>query len=224
MSVKKIFSGKVFEVMPLTGGIIFSYQKDVIKDNIVVAYKMITFENGHFTDVAKNIYLLTKFGSNYKAIEMMCGNYITVKSIVLPNSKVFLLDGEGTAQLLDSDASLLWTGELKYRGCNASDIALYKNALWASFGECNVLLRYSLSSMREELRIGGDKSPFSCPSSLFVEGDSVMVSNSGSNKLIQVDLNSYSVFEYEEFQEPVRQYVKVEDNRFAVLDSGLYLI
>lgn len=222
--MKKVFSGEVYEVLPISNGIIFSYCKDVIEQNALVAYKMITFDNGRFTDIAKNIYLLTKFGNNYKAVAALCDNYITVKSIVLPNSKVFLLSTDGVAQLLDADASPVWTGELKYRGFNATDIALYKNALWTSFADCNVLLRYNLSAMREELRIGGNKSPFNRPSGLFIEGDSVMVSNAGSSKLIEVDLNSYSVFEYEEFSEPVRQYVKVDDNRFAVLDSGLYLI
>ena len=222
--MKKIFSGKVFDVLPLSDGIIFSYCKDVIDENTIVSYKMISFENGHFTDVARNIYLLTKFGNNYKATAMFCGNYITAKSIVLPNSKVFLLEDNGSAALLDNDATLLWSGELKYRGGAAAEIALYKNTLWASFPECNVLLRYNLSTMREELRIGGNKSPFSRPEGLFVEGDNIMVSNAGSSKLIQVNLNTYSVFEYEDFEEPIRQYVKVADYRFAVLDSGLYLI
>jgi len=222
--MKKIFSGRVFDVLPLSDGIIFSYCKDVIDENTIVSYKMISFENGHFTDVARNIYLLTKFGNNYKATAMFCGNYITAKSIVLPNSKVFLLEDNGSAALLDNDATLLWSGELKYRGCNAADIALYKNTLWACFADCNVLLRYNLATMREELRIGGNKSPFNKPVSLFIEGDSVMISNKGSKKLISVDLNSYSVFEYEQFEEPVHQYVKAGDNRFAVLDSGLYLI
>ncbi len=211
-------------MLPLSDGIIFSYCKDVIDENTIVSYKMISFENGHFTDVARNIYLLTKFGNNYKATAMFCGNYITAKSIVLPNSKVFLLEDNGSAALLDNDATLLWSGELKYRGGAAADIALYKNTLWASFPECNVLLRYNLSTMREELRIGGNKSPFSRPEGLFVEGDNIMVSNAGSSKLIQVNLNTYSVFEYEDFEEPIRQYVKVADYRFAVLDSGLYLI
>ena len=130
--MKKIFSGKVFDVLPLSDGIIFSYCKDVIDENTIVSYKMISFENGHFTDVARNIYLLTKFGNNYKATAMFCGNYITAKSIVLPNSKVFLLEDNGTAALLDNDATLLWSGELKYRGSAAADIALYKNTLWAS--------------------------------------------------------------------------------------------
>lgn len=211
-------------MLPISNGVIFSYCKDVIEENTVVAYKMITFDNGRFTDIAKNIYLLTKFGNNYKAVAAICDNYITAKSIVLPNSKVFLLSADGEARLLGADALPVWTGELKYRGCNATDIALYKNALWASFADCNVLLRYNLTAMREELRIGGNKSPFDKPSGLFVDGDTVMVSNVGSSKLIEVNLNTYSVFDYEEFSEPVRQYVKVGENRFAVLDSGLYLL
>ena len=135
-----------------------------------------------------------------------------------------MLSADGEARLLGADALPVWTGELKYRGYNATDIALYKNALWASFADCNVLLRYNLTAMREELRIGGNKSPFDKPSGLFVDGDTVMVSNVGSSKLIEVNLNTYSVFDYEEFSEPVRQYVKVGENRFAVLDSGLYLV
>lgn len=222
--MKKVFSGEVYEVLPISNGVIFSYCKDVIEENTVVAYKMITFDNGRFTDIAKNIYLLTKFGNNYKAVAAICDNYITAKSIVLPNSKVFLLSADGEARLLGADALPVWTGELKYRGCNATDIALYKNALWASFADCNVLLRYNLTAMREELRIGGNKSPFDKPSGLFVDGDTVMVSNVGSSKLIEVNLNTYSVFDYEEFSEPVRQYAKVGENRFAVLDSGLYLL
>lgn len=222
--MKKVFSGEVYEVLPISNGVIFSYCKDVVDQSTVVAYKMITFDNGRFTDIAKNIYLLTKFGNNYKAVAAICDNYITAKSIVLPNSKVFLLSADGEARLLGADALPVWTGELKYRGCNATDIALYKNALWASFADCNVLLRYNLTAMREELRIGGNKSPFDKPSGLFVDGDTVMVSNVGSSKLIEVNLNTYSVFDYEEFSEPVRQYVKVGENRFAVLDSGLYLV
>ncbi|MGN0494471.1 MAG: hypothetical protein ACI4F7_12550 [Acutalibacteraceae bacterium] len=222
--MKKVFSGEVYEVLPISNGIIFSYCKDIIEENTLVSYKMITFDNGRFTDIAKNIYLLTKFGNNYKAVAALCGNYITAKSIVLPGSKVFLLSEDGEAKLLGADAVPVWTGELKYRGAAATDIALYKNALWASFADCNVLLRYNLTAMREELRIGGNKSPFNKPSGLFIDGDTVMVSNTGSSKLIEVNLNTYSVFEYEEFSEPVRQYVRVGDNRFAVLDSGLYLI
>ena len=222
--MKQIFAGEVYEVLPLTNGIIFSYCKEIVEENVVVAYKMISFDNGRFTDVAKNIYMITKFGNNYKAVAAFCDNYITVKSIVLPNGKVFLLEPDGSAALIDNDGTPVWTGSLVYRSTNPTDIVLYNNALWASYADSNVLLRYNLSTMREELRIGGNQSPFDKPRSLFVNGDKVIVSNQGSKKLIEINLETYTVFEFEEFEEPVYQYVSVGDNRFVVLKSGLYLI
>ncbi len=222
--MKKIFAGEVYEILPQSNGIIFSYCKDVIEENVVVAYKMLSFETGRFTDIAKNIYLLTKFGNNYKAIMANCDNYITVKSIVLPNSKVFLLSTDGKAQLIDTDGTPIWQGSLTYRDAVASDIVLYKNCLWACYCDTNVLVRYNLATMREELRIGGNKSPFSKPKSMFIEGNTVTVANQGSQKLIQVNLDSYSILEDQEFEEPVNQYVKSAGYRFVLLKSGVYMI
>lgn len=222
--MKEIFHGEVYEILPLSNGIVFSYCKDVIDDNVIVAFKMLSFDNGRFTDVAKNIYLLTKFGNNYKMVVDNCDNYITVKSIILPNSKVFLLSADGLAQLIDTDGIPIWKGMLSYRTYTASDIVLYKSCLWACYSECNAMLRYNLNTMREELRIGGNRSPFNKPKSLFVEGENVIVSNQGSQKLTKVNLESYVVTDCEEFPEPVNQYVKVGNYRFVLLKSGIYMI
>lgn len=222
--MKQIFSGEVYEILPISGGIIFSYCKEKTEDNVVVAYKMLSFENGHFTDIAKNIYLITKFGNNYKAVVSLCDNYITVKSIVLPSGKVFLMSADGTARLLDNDAAPIWQGSLLYRTFAPSDIVLYKNALWASYAECNVLLRYNLNTLREELRVGGNKSPFERPKDIFIDGENAYISNLGSQRVIQLNLNTYSVSECEKFEEPIYQYVKVGDYRFVLLESGVYVI
>lgn len=222
--MKPIMKGQIYEILPLSNGIIFSYCKDILGDKVIVSYKMISFDNGGYTDVAKNIYLLTKFGTNYRAVVAYCDNYIKAKAIVLPGNRVFLLLPNGVARMLDADTSELWMGELTYRGNPPSDIALYKNTLWASYDESNVLLRFNVSTMREELRIGGNHSPFNKPRDLFVDGENVMVCNSGSHKLTQVNLNSYTVFDFEEFEEPVYQYVRVGDYRFVILESGLYLL
>lgn len=223
--MKQIFEGEVFEILPLSNGILFSYNREEVDNNVIVAYKMISFDNGRFTDVAKNVYLITKFGNNYKAVVSRCDNYITVKSILLPNGKVFLLSDDGNAQLLDNDATVIWTGDLIYRSCIPSDIVLYDNALWASYAEYNTLLKYNLATMREELRIGGGaSSPFNKPRNIFLEGDNAIISNQGSNKLLQINLATYKLTEYQSFNEPVLQYVNVAENRFAILESGLYLI
>ncbi len=222
--MKQIFEGTVFDVLPTQNGILFAYHKDTLDDKIVIGYKMLSFDTGRFSDVAKNIYLVTKFGNSYKAVINYCENYILTKAIVLPNSKVFILKPNGDAMLIDTDATPIWQGNLNYRGCTANDIAIYKNNLWAAFADCNVLLRYNLSTMREELRIGGNHSPFDKPKSLFVKEDTAIVCNHGSQKLIGVNLDSYSVWEIEDFNEKINGYVEVGVYRFAVLETGLYSV
>ncbi|MBQ3817432.1 MAG: hypothetical protein II802_04100 [Clostridia bacterium] len=221
--MKQIFAGEVYEILPTANGFVFAYCKEKKDDNVTVAFKMLTFD-GQFTDVAKNIYLLSKFGNNYKAVSSNCKNFITVKSLLLPNGKVFLLEDDGSACLLDVDASLLWSGELTYRNNAPSDIKIHHRSLWACYKESDVLLKFSLNTMREELRIGGKSSPFKEPRDIFIDGDNAIISNSGSNKLIQFNLKSYNFFEVESFEESVWQYIKVNDYRIVVLKSGIYLI
>lgn len=222
--MKQIFEGTVFDILPTQNGILFSYHKDTLEDKIVIGYKMLSFDTGRFSDVAKNVYLVTKYGHNYKSVINYCNNYILTRAIVLPNSKVFILKIDGEAMLLDADASPVWQGSLTYRGCVANDITVYKNTLWAAYGECNVLLRYNLFNMREELRIGGNHSPFDKPKSLYLKGDTAIISNQGSQKLISVNLDSYAVSELQEFDEPVSQYIESGKYSFVLLKSGIYAI
>lgn len=222
--MKQIFEGQVFEALPTSNGIIFSYCREIREEDVIVAYKMLSFENGRFTDVAKNIYMITKFGNNYKAVAAYCKNYISSKVLMLPNGKVFLLEPDGGAMLLNDEATPIWSGSLVYKNNAPSDIVLYGNAIWAAYAESDVLLRYNPATMREELRIGGNKSPFREPSDLFLMGNEVVVSNKGSKKLIKINLNTYSVSDFYEFDEPVYQYICVDNRDFAVLESGLYLL
>ncbi len=223
--MKQIFEGEVYEIIPLSHGIIFSYCIEVTDDkNVVVGYKMISFENGRMTDITKNVYLAAKFGNNYNTIVKHCDNYITTKAIILPSAKVLLFSKDGKASLIDTDSSVIWQGNLNYRSCAAQDIVIHKNNLWACFSDCNVLLRYNLSNMREELRIGGKSSPFDKPRSMFLEGDTVTVCNKGSKKLTKLNLESYVVLDDETFDQEVFQYVKADIYRFVILNSGLYIL
>ncbi len=222
--MKRLFEGEIYEVVPQSNGIVFSYCKSVIDEKILVAYKMISVDTGIITDVAKNIYLLAKFGSNYRAAAMQCNNYITAKSLVLPSGKVFLCSDNGRASLVDADGTAIWTGELKYRGMAPSDMAIYKNSLWACYSDAGVLLRFNLNTMREELRIGGSRSPFEKPRSIFIDGDNAIIAGTGSSKLLNVDLSSYTVSDYKEFSEPVYGYVKIKNFEFVLMESGLYVM
>ena len=86
------------------------------------------------------------------------------------------------------------------------------------------MVRFNLNTMREELRIGGKNTPFNKPCHIFIEGNFAFVSNAGSNKLLRVNLSSYTVDDYKEFSEPVYSYVKVKGYQFVLLESGIYML
>ena len=74
--MERIFDGKVYDILPTSNGVIFSYFNGENDDGTVdVSYKMISFENRRMTDIAKNVYMITKFGNGYKAVEKLCENY-----------------------------------------------------------------------------------------------------------------------------------------------------
>lgn len=222
--MERIFAGEIYEVVPQPNGIVFSYCKSSDEDRVLVAYKMLSLDNGMLTDVAKNIYLLSKFGSNYRAAAANCGNYVTAKAIVMPNGRAFACSDSGDTVIIDGDGELLYKGELCYRNQPPADIAAYGNSLWACYARQGVLLRFNMSTMREELRIGGINSPFDKPNDIFIDGSTAVVSCIGSNKLIKVDLNSYTVSDFKEFSEPVYSYVKIREYDFVLMESGLYVI
>ena len=220
--MQQVFEGRVYEIIKKPDGLVFSYLEDVIDDSVLVKFKMIDAKSGVVTDIAKNVYLLAKFGSNYKPAVDLTDNFITVKSVNLPSGKLFLCDKSGNCFLLDGDGSVLWTGVILYLDNPPSDIALYDNCVWACFSSSNVLIRFNISTMREELRIGGKRSPFSGPRGIFIEGNTAIVSNSGSKSLTKVNLNTYSVEQYCEFDQNVRSYIKVGTHEFVLLESGIY--
>lgn len=221
--MERIFSGEVYDIVPQPGGIIFSYCRGASENKVAVFYKMYSLESNTIDDVTNSVYLISKFGSNYHAAASLCRNYVTAKSVIFPNGRVFVCSDTGEASLLDGNNSVIWKGEFKYRNNAPSGIAVYKNSLWSCFANNGVLIRFGLSTMREELRIGGTAhSPFDRPYDIFIEGDTAIVSNVGSHKLIRVDLENYTVEEIHEFSESVYSYVKIKENEFVLLESGIY--
>ena len=51
--MEKVFSGEIYEILPLSNGIIFSYCKDYVDGGVMVAYKMASLDTGRVTDVTK---------------------------------------------------------------------------------------------------------------------------------------------------------------------------
>ena len=222
--MKIVFAGNVYEMLLQPGSLIFAYCSQAFEENGSAAfrYKMLSLESGELTDVGRNVYQLAKFGGNYRSVVGLCVNYVAARSLVLPSGKVFVTEQNGHATLFDDAGQPTWTGDLLYRDHAPGDLAIWRNTLWACYPDGNVLLRFNPDTLRQELRIGGARSPFARPGNLFIDGDDAVVSNSGSNKLLRVRLTTYDVEEYKEFSEPVYSYVCAGRKEFVLLESGIY--
>jgi hypothetical protein len=211
-------------MIPRANGIVFAYKKGELEENIVVSYKMLSLEMNTFTDVAKNIFMLAKFGNNYRIAEAYSKNYITERALVMPSGKVLICDENGDASLISDSPEPEWSGEIKYKGEAPSDMVIYKNSLWASFEKGNVLLRFNPATMREELRIGGKNSAFISPVNIFIDGNFAVICGKENNKLIRINLDSYMVEDYKEFDEAVIGYAKINGYEFIHTKSGIYVM
>lgn len=220
--MEKVFEGEIYEMIAQPSGLIFTYSRGNLDEGTIIGYKMLSLDTGRLTDVIKDIYQLSKFGSAYRAVANACDNYVTARSVILPSGRVFICNESGEMKLIDTEGECVFSGELTYRGYGPSDLVLHGNTIWASFEEENVLMRCNPSTMREELRIGGARSPFDRPIDIFVEDDIAYICNAGSNKIVKINLASYEVEDYKEFDEPILGFTRVKNFDFYLLKSGLY--
>ena len=91
--------------------------------------------------------------------------------------------------------------------------------------EHNLIIKYSLLQNRVIMRIGGDdSSTFNYPVSISEHNGYLYVCNKNSKKINRIDLRTFLVEDYKEFDEEIYNYVRVADNEFVILGSGVYLL
>ena len=157
--MKLIAKDKVFSLHPLPDGFLYSYLIEELDGQFKVGYKMVSFSGGKISNVTKSVYMLAKFGSAYKGFIGGIKNYLSCFSLPLENGHCFVIETDGSACLYGAEGEEIWSGELLYKKTAPGGIAVNGDSLWVSFTGSNVLIRYDLKTLRQELRIGGE--PFS---------------------------------------------------------------
>lgn len=223
--MKNIYGDNSLSLFPLENGFLIVTKEDENTDMISVGYKLIDFSNYTLSSVAKDVYQKAKFGENYKAFELQVGNYVTCKTVVLENGNVFTVNTDGEAKVMDKNGYVEWQGTIRYKDNPPADIVIVDSNIWASYPASNVLIRFNLNTMREELRIGGKTdNAFDKPEGLWYneKQGKILICNSGSNKILELDIKNYTIFEYAEFEEPVHEYINIKSNEMVLLNSGVY--
>lgn len=222
--MEKISGDKVYSLHPLPDGFLYSHLVEKSDEQLTVGYKMVSFETGKLTKVTKSIYMLTKFGAEYKSFVSKLKNYLTCFSIPLENGQTFIIERDGSATLFDSDGTELWNGKLLYQNTPPGGVAATDDSLWVSYPEFNTLVRYNSRTLREELRIGGSKSPFEKVRSIFPSSGKLFLCCRGNNSIWKLDTHSYQNELYYQFEEPVSDYKFINKYEIVVLKSGIYLL
>lgn len=222
--MNKITAHKAISMIALPNGIMYAYCIDKTDNVMRVGFKMISFESGKISNVSKSIFTLTKFGAAYKAFEDKIKNYLTCSTVLLENGQIFIVELDGSALMIDSDGTEIWSGRFTYQSSFPSSITVTDGSLWAAYATKNVIVKYNLQALREELRIGGETSVFDSPSNLFPAGKKLFVCNSGNNEIWKLDVSDYSTEKYYEFKEPLIDYTFVGKYEIVALESGIYLL
>ena len=224
--MKQIYDSSALDIVPMSDGMIFSYCQDKNDEHMTVAFKMISFESGVMTNVTPEFYSIAKFGTQYKTRPMQEYNLVTCKIADLPDGRTFYVADNGEAGMVDMDDNPVWNGQILQRGNQDSGVAATGNSIWCSFKDSGVLVRYNARTMRDELRLGGGRNPvISAPKGIFIDEDGLMkVCDVSQCKIFEIDLSSYAMNVYREFEEPVHQYIKIGSREIVLLDSGIYLL
>lgn len=187
-------------------------------------YSVINFETKSIEVLTKNAYLLKKFGSNYSRISQIIPNFVQCDAAVLYDRRVLAVYPNGEAGIFDRDGELEWSGRFDYHENPISCLALEGKYFWSVCRGENCVIRYSCQNMSVDLRIGGkDAKTFVDPTHISYDNGDLYVCCDG-NKVRKIDSNNYTVSDYLNFTDNIKQYFRFGKYAVAVMAGGTYVL
>lgn len=190
-----------------------------------LGFKRVSVREDTARDIDKDYFKLLKFGFDYADVKAQIDNYLF--SICKPVDKQhrFIVEADGTAKILDRQGNLTSKGNFSYQDHAPVDIAIGENVVWASYPELNTAVRYNLSTLRQELRIGGAQSKvLHAPNGLLLQDQQLYICNAAENQILLLDTVNFTVQEHLGFGEPVYQYIRIDGFNIVRLKSGVYRV
>lgn len=221
----KIVSLDILDLIGFPSGILFVLKENQENDTVKVSFYSFDTATKSIATVTKNAYLLSKFGNSFSPIASQLGDYVSCDTAKLWNGQTIVIYSTGEVGIFDEKGNLIKTTELMYRDSPARDVAVDNNYIWSAVPSQNLIVKYSLLQNRVVMRIGGDGSDtFRSPVSVAQYDGCIYVCNSEACKINRVHLDNFTVEDYKLFDEPVYKYLRVDNNEFVILESGVYLL
>lgn len=223
--MKKIMDIDIADIVSFSKGIVVA-RKDTLKSGKTkISFLTYDVKLERPTASTRGAYLLNKFGENYEAIADQLSDFIYCDACQMSNKHTAIAYASGEIGLFDDKGKLYWTGDLQYKGCPISGVVSDGKYLWCVVPENNCIIRYSPTSEKIVLRIGGDSSTaFLNPISISLYDNKLYICNYESCKIRTVSLKDFTVADYKTFDEPVYRYLKANDREVVELESGVYIL
>lgn len=221
----RIFDSSALSIFPLSDGMLFAYCHSLENERMTVGFKSVSFDNGAMSNVTPDFFQIAKFGAKYKSFLSSITNPVTCKVAYLPNGNLFIADDKGECKIINREVSVVWSGNLSHKDSPVTGVAVDGNSIWCTYKDSGILVRYNTRTMREELRLSGRKNTvISAPKGIYIADSLMRICDPAEEKIFEIDLSSYAMNVYREFEEPVHQYIKIGSREIVLLDSGIYLL
>lgn len=222
----RVSTKNIIDILPYGDGKAILVEKKPLVNSaqFKAEYSVIDFENKSKNVLTKNAYLLKKFGSSFKEISETIPNFVQCDAGILYDKRVLVIYPNGEAGIFSREGELSWSGYFNYHDEIVSGLALDGKYFWSICPSENSVIRYYSQTMQVDLRIGGkDASTFLNPTHISADSGDIFVC-CGGNKVRRIDGNDFTVSDYLNFDEQIKQYHRFDNHSIAVLSSGTYLL
>ncbi len=215
----------VYDIIAFSNGIIYT-QKTVLENGSVkvnfFGYDIKRMQN---TPVTKSVYLLNKYGAEYKKIAEQLGDYVSCDADIMPSKHTVVVYESGESGIFSPNGDMIWSSDLNYQGCEINGVAADGRQFWSVVPDKNCVVSYSISHKKFSMRIGSvESTSFQHPVSITKYDNELFVCNTESRKVRTINLNDYSVNDFRIFDEPVYKYLRSCGKEIVVLESGVYVL
>ncbi len=215
----------VFDVIAFSNGIIYTKKTVLENGSVRVNFFGYDIKRMQRTPVTKSVYLLNKYGAEYKKIAEQLGDYVSCDADTFPSKQTIVVYPSGETGLFSPEGEMLWSSDLQYQGGDISGCVVDGRQIWSVVPSKNCVVCYSISHKKFSMRIGSvDSASFNNPVSISKYDDELFICNAGSNKVRTISLRDYSVNDFRIFDEPVLKYLRSCGKEIVVLESGVYVL
>lgn len=215
----------IYDIIPFSSGIIYTKKSVLENGSVRVNFYGYDIKNMESTQVTKNVYLLNKYGPQFKKIAEQLGDYVSCDVDITPAKQVVVVYESGETGIFSSDGDMIWSSDLQYQGCEIRGAVADGRQIWSVVPDSNCVVSYSLSHKKFSMRIGSvDSASFSHPVAISKYDDELFVCNEGSRKVRTISLKDFSVNDFRIFDEPVYKYLRSCGKEIVVLESGVYVL